>query len=884
MTNTNWKSCLALLFAGTLALAGCSGSDSTDPVDPTDPGGNGPPGVTTGLKVDVLGVTSSADGIQVRFTLKDDRGFPIDVMGVYSVNAPIQPRFSLSYLSEDAEGRQLPLTVLTSSARAPAKDAPPDAPPPPFSPTAYNPSATTPQGTLVENGTYEGDYTYTFPAADITAPDGAVTKAVAYDSSKRSNTHVVWIEVTRQTDLDDTSNAFTFTAKNEAHYFVPAGGTPKIREIAATSSCTKCHDAFTFHSGSRVEAPYCEVCHNPGRTSNPAADSMVFVHRVHASEELARVTTGSVTVGTQLGGNTDGTDKTCSTSKPCACSDAKPCVPNAFHGIADVTYPQSLRNCNGCHGGAEQGDQWKTRPTRAACGSCHDTIVWEDGSGGHPAGAQMNDLGCSATECHTPNEIASAHLPIVPPDPGNYYKVTTGQATSGTQGSTTCTAALPCTCTVVAPCLNAGNTRTNAAYVAAANTVPEGAAVFSYDIKSVSRSASGQPVIVFKFKKTLGGTTNDVAFNACTTTPTSAQELMSGFVGGPSVYFVYALPQDGVQKPADFNVSANAVVRNLCNGSAASTGTMTGPDAEGYYTATLTAASAAIPAGAVMLTGGLGYSYDLSATSQPLTQIDLEDYPYDPATRAGGLIVPVPDAWKVATNYTGRRAIVENARCQACHVALGVSPNFHVGQRNDGPSCAWCHTPNRNSGGWSANSKDIMHAIHAGHRRDVPYTWHAPSATQNYSHITFPSRLNNCETCHLPGTYDFTAAASAAALPNLLWSTEATYSATDPASYVRSPYVVGAFSALGTGYATSGTGCTLAAPCEAQGTTLVSSPITAACIACHDKPEVRAHMTDMGGGSFYEQRSIAMANPPEQCLICHGHGKYADISRVHMGK
>lgn len=878
-TNMNWKCCLALLFAGTLALTGCSES-TTGGEEPDDH--TYPPGVTKGLNVEVLSVSGDS-GIRVRFKLTDDLGFPVDVAGVYSVNAPIRLRFSLSYLSEDAEGRQLPLTVLTKAKRN-ATSA--------LSPTAYNPLATTPQGTLIENGTGDGDYTYTFPSSDID-PTGATTKAVAYESSRRSNTHVVWIEATRQTDLDDPTNPFTFTAKNEAYYYVPAGGAPVTREIAATSNCFKCHDDFmAFHDGARIEAPYCEVCHNPARTSNPAADSMVFVHRIHASEELQRVISGTREVGIQLGGNPDGTDKDC-TEEACACTAAAPCVPNAFHGIAEVTYPQSLRNCNGCHGDSAQGDQWKTRPTRAACGSCHDTIVWDNGSH-HAGGAQLDDLGCNAAGCHTPDEIAAKHLPIVEPDLGSYFHVTvtTGTATSGSQANPpkTCTAASPCTCTVATPCLSAGNIRTNAAYLAAANTVPEGAAVISYDIKSVARSDTGEPVMEFKFKKTLNGTTEDVVFTPCTTTSTPAQELMDGFVGGPSVYFVYAMPQDGVDEPADFNVSTSAVVRNLCNGSATgnAAGTMIGPDAEGYYKVTLTAAAVAIPATAVMLTGGLGYSYDLSATSQPLTQTDLEDYPFDPATKAGGLIVPAPNVWKVASGYTGRRVIVENARCNACHVAMGVSPSYHVGQRNDGPTCAWCHTPNRASGGWSANSKDIMHAIHAGHLRDVPYTWHAVSATQNYSHITFPSRLNNCESCHLPGTYDFTAAASAAALPNLLWSTEATYAATDPAAYIRSPFVVGPFSALGRGYATSGPSsseprtCSPAVPCQAEGTSLVSSPITAACIACHDNPEVRDHMMATGG-SFYAQRSTALSKR-EQCLLCHGNGSYADISRAHMGK
>lgn len=40
----------------------------------------------------------------------------------------------------------------------------------------------------------------------------------------------------------------------------------------------------------------------------------------------------------------------------------------------------------------------------------------------------------------------------------------------------------------------------------------------------------------------------------------------------------------------------------------------------------------------------------------------------------------------------------------------------------------------------------------------------------------------------------------------------------------------------------------------AAATTLVTSPITAACVACHDAPATRDHMK-INGGSFYAPRS-----------------------------
>ncbi len=70
--------------------------------------------------------------------------------------------------------------------------------------------------------------------------------------------------------------------------------------------------------GGRVDAGMCNVCHNPGRTTNPLADSSSFIHRIHNGENVATA--------------------------------------NLFHGIA-ATFPQDIRKCDNCHGGALQGGQ-----------------------------------------------------------------------------------------------------------------------------------------------------------------------------------------------------------------------------------------------------------------------------------------------------------------------------------------------------------------------------------------------------------------------------------------------------------------------------------------------------------------------------------------------
>ena len=264
---------------------------------------------------------------------------------------------------------------------------------------------------------------------------------------------------------------------------------------------------------------------------------------------------------------------------------------------------------------------------------------------------------------------------------------------------------------------------------------------------------------------------------------TGQPEICANFMGAPSVYFVWAVPQDGIAKPGDFNVTASSYLRSLWNGTATGTsaGTLTGPDGSGWYTATLTGATVATDA--VMFTGGLGYSYN-ARTSLPLTQTNLAAYPTTMSTRPGltagmpnaygGLIVIAKNVQKVGTGFTGRRAIVEDARCNACHQELGTFTEdaFHAGQRNDGTTCSWCHTPNRNSGGWTADSIQIMHGIHGAAKRTVDYKWHATCPTtattiddcEGFWEIVYPGVLARCEQCHIPGSYDFSNTASADAV------------------------------------------------------------------------------------------------------------------------
>ncbi len=785
----------------------------------------GPAGISaasTGIHASVISMSTDATApITVRFTLKDDRGCPIDVHGVYSLNTAISPSFGLAYEQTDADGNMLPYVVLTKSIAS----AYPTAQPTWFSPL----STTVGSGTLTENGYGAGDYTYTFPTTSQT-PTGP--QAVAYDATRTNATHVLWIGVTRQTDLVNTTAAHTFSATNQPYWYVPdASSSPVVREVAKTENCNSCHRGFqperastsAFHGGKMNDVRVCGICHNPARQSNPAAEASSYIHRIHDGENLQ--------------------------------------PSSLFHGLV-FGFPRDIRNCDTCHANAAQGAQAQGHPSQKACGSCHDYVSFA-GTGSitctdpvtidpttklpmpcnHISGIQTDS---SCKTCHTATAIAGYHKQVAPPDPNNIWN------TGGT------------------------NSSTNAAWIAATGYLPTGASRITYVVQSVrlvddaTITPNKRLQAVFKLQK--DGT--DVVFRD----PSAATEIMANYVGSPSVYFAFAVPQDGVTAPADFNATASGYVKNIWNGTATGTGagTLTGPDGNGFYTMTLTGVQ--VPPTATLLTGGVGYSYSLSSTP-PLTQTNVAGYAYNTTTKQGGLIVPAPDVWKTADGFTARRPIVDNNKCQNCHAPLGVEPTFHVGQRNDGPTCSFCHTPNRTSSGWSVGSRSYIHAIHGARKRDVPFNWHASSVTEGYWDIEFPGPLNDCTACHLPGTYNFRATTTSRVMDNMLVSTvgQGTYAA---GGISTSPYVIAdGVTNYGTGFSFAGA---TSVSTEATGTTLVSSPITDACGGCHDSSAAIGHMRTMGG-SFYAPRSTALgANAPvEQCLICHGPGTGFDIEIVH---
>jgi len=152
-----------------------------------------------------------------------------------------------------------------------------------------------------------------------------------------------------------------------------------------------------------------------------------------------------------------------------------------------------------------------------------------------------------------------------------------------------------------------GNNNTNASFVAAyTNSLPLGAHKPTWDIKSFTLDATGHPVFVFRFLE--DGLRKDFqAYTSFAATPT----FWDKYVGGPSFYVAFGLPQDGINTPADWNTTLSIYFPNAWrnDGKAAdgtalastATTTLSAPDTNGYYTLTMTGVT--VPTTATMLTG-----------------------------------------------------------------------------------------------------------------------------------------------------------------------------------------------------------------------------------------------------------------------------------------
>ena len=829
-------------------------------------------------------------------------------------------------------------------------------------PTVKKPTSV-PQGPGTEsaldttNGTYglvdhgDGTYTYTF-MNDVTKVAGLVSaygtansvdvSALGDLSFDNTKTHRLVIEffgnargygigshANTPTGANGPSNAEIQHPINISFDFLPTAPTVAVapnansREIVQVATCDNCHTQLAYHGGHRTDTKNCTVCHTDQRrygssevTWNLSAVTGSFSGSVATVNGTAEFDFDQLIHQIHMGTNLLMAGHDITPDNTSAASTV-----SGVAGEYSINFPQNTANCTACHvtgASTPQADNWQTTPSRAACGGCHDNVNFLQGTN-HVGGAVQNETLCG--QCHSPQDIQVYHTALMNP-----VENSTNQAGHGTP---------PPPPTYNWQATNPGN-------------LPAGAATVSYTIVSATVNATGNPVL--DFQVLING--QPAAINPFTvgTTPVTGEALPTGFAAGPNIALAMGIPQDGIT-PTDYNYGHNDGaawnLRAIWNHTAviASSASLTTPTpvaSQGIAVKDSTSNTYEIvmdgyvvPTGTQLVAMGIGFAGVVQTNLTPdLTRLanrpgGAPNFTWTAATAgtgqgSGGVLLPAQTVWANATGtgLVARRQIIEPGACQACHANLGAfttnyvaytgtAPNqkttainqFHDNYMNDGSSCIFCHYTTGNTGGWSYNAKTWVHALHAAGFRNQAYTGQA-----NFPGIIYPGILNDCEACHVPGSYDFQNSANAAQIPGMLWDTVATgaggtLSTSNPATFATSknPWVNKAivYGPTQTFVAPATPGAanwTLTQPAN-YGQSAVVSPLTAACVSCHDSQEAVSHMVT-NGGSFYQQRqnvptvvsgtangaqgaSIVLQSN-EQCLVCHGQGGVADIEAVHM--
>ena len=379
---------LLLSVAAAASFVACEGpAGPAGPPGPTTVGEAGPPGpqgdagppgpagdatppprvsYTTGpgLVLTVTGTTiDTTNTVTVSFTVTDGSGIPLDLSGKYTEGQVI-PKFVLSWLGQGANNAPLQYTAYTTQTHT-AEDG---------GVSGVQPDADT-GGTLTEVGVGNGTYTYVFGTKLPTGYDGTKTHTVG-----------VWASRLFQS-LTYVSNAL--------FDFVPNGSPVTVtRDIVTTQACNQCHNpmgAGLHENGPlRREVKLCILCHaSPVAdiTNGNSLDMRVMVHKIHQGKNLPSVLAGGTYQLTQDDGTLD--------------------------NHSDTWYPGDVQNCAMCHQGS-QGSVWKTNPSRAACGSCHDLTLFATtpppGFTAHGGGPQPDDSQCSS--CHIPSGTSLAIVDV----------------------------------------------------------------------------------------------------------------------------------------------------------------------------------------------------------------------------------------------------------------------------------------------------------------------------------------------------------------------------------------------------------------------------------------------------------------------------------------
>jgi OmcA/MtrC family decaheme c-type cytochrome len=687
--------------------------------------------------------------------------------------------------------------------------------------------------TLVFND--DGYYTYTF-TTDITDP--AKTGGVVFepDRTHRIAIQLSYVNAAGETVRVNPNFDVTFDANGNS---VPVTDPSKTRKMVDVSSCNGCHQKLALHGGGRVDTQFCVMCHNPGTTDANSGHVVTFqtmVHKIHAGRLLkSKLAEGGEEF--VIWGNQHST-----------------------HDFSEVGFPQDLRNCTKCHSGdnpaTPQGDNWKTRPSKEACLTCHANKAGSRWDTRHDAYAKEL-VGAAAVARDLPNaQCAACHKPGSPIAPERVHW----------------------------------------------NQNEKHAAKYKMNIESVTfndtLTKTGRSVTVkyFVSDPTNGNAAYDLVTPDCTGAAPNICPNTSKF-GNLQLRVAYQNlvgQPTGVTEFTAYNNGGSTAVAHAYKGL---------NDGSNHYTVEIPLPDDT----ATAVAAGTARVVSVGQVKEPLLQVKSATDPrpeVEPRVLIDTAMQHDFKEFAISGPLTPRRKIVDTEKCNVCHGKLGTTSGsntlptaFHAGGRNIVEACVVCHDPNRMSSTVMTNGltlnesyhfKRKIHGIHANNKRVYPFTHGnrifgqfgkdgilltdglvvsgtAPNQTLDpvptgspltagalnfAAEVAWPGGNNfNCNACHVDDSYKVDRGTIGSVVSKLSVAGNPLSAAkTDPKEW------------------------------------MVITPKAATCTSCHDSAKAIGHVASFGFAGFGNLTQAQGWSTQETCADCHASGGIKGVDIVHRVK
>lgn len=374
---------------------------------------------------------------------------------------------------------------------------------------------------------------------------------------------------------------------------------------------------------------------------------------------------------------------------------------NGFRGYSNVDYTRDLDDCTTCHsGGGADVDSWFNEPNRVSCGSCHDEVDFDTGANHGLGGTQPDNSACAG--CHPP---AGAVTTILRP-------------------------------------------------------------VQTVHLGVVRNSEGGR----------YRGTPNGFSIDLASWDPAMGQITVDYSVTRDGAKAMLESDPEWLSSASSLSIKLGWPTREYTNEGSGSSAPAQPPSFD------------ALPSGGLAMALGSGdyrLIIDVPSSAFGTTTVDLEGRPaadLDGDSAFGDRIAVRSDFEHVNIEpraaFEARRQVIDIDKCNACHDSAGSGLSLHSNNRtSEMQVCVVCHNndatdivgrpadPSTTPDGKREETIDIkrmIHQIHAGADLEQGYVvYGSGGGVHDFSTVSFLGNNDNCETCHLPGSYSTEAAAAA---------------------------------------------------------------------------------------------------------------------------